>query len=69
MVERLVRAAGADREGRTKEEARATGGTRPQGNSTVIALLRRRLGETLVGLGGRLGGTPAGHAADPAAAR
>jgi hypothetical protein len=66
LLEHLVRAAAADREGWMREAARDAGDARPREGSPVVALVRRHLGDSLVGIGERLSGTPASHAADPA---
>jgi hypothetical protein len=68
LMDHAARAARADREGWLRDVSAPTGGSRTHELATVVGMMRRRLGETLVRAGERLRGTPAGHAANPAAA-
>jgi hypothetical protein len=58
-IERLVRRAGAGGEGRHEEASWSPDGVVPRGGTAAIALVRRRLGTALVGIGEWLRGAPA----------
>jgi hypothetical protein len=57
-----------NREGWMRAAAVPTAGGRTRRMPSTVGLMRRRVGDALIGVGERLRGTPAGHAADPAAA-
>ena len=56
------------REGWRREASLPTGGNRAHALATVVGSMRRHIGGALVRVGERLRETPAGHAANPAAA-
>jgi hypothetical protein len=62
MVDHLVRRAEADGAGRQEEATWSPGGVLRRGGLAAVALVRRRLGATLVGIGERLYGTAASDA-------
>jgi hypothetical protein len=62
-VDHLVRLAETDYEGRPQKAAWSTERTDARRWSAAVVLVRQHLGETLVGIGERLRGTPAGDAA------
>jgi len=62
-----ARVARVGREGWIREASVPTGGTRTWGMATIVGLMRRHLGESVVRAGERLQGTPADHIVDSAA--
>ncbi len=63
-ADHATRVARVGREGWLRETSVPTGGSRPRRAASVVGLMRRQVGGALVGIGGRLQGTPAGHVTD-----
>ncbi|MFL5762016.1 MAG: hypothetical protein ACJ789_20145 [Thermomicrobiales bacterium] len=68
LMDHTTRVARVDREGWLREATAPTGSNRAPKLTTFVGSLRRHLGGALVGVGEHLRGTPAAHAAHPAAA-
>ena len=64
-----ARVARADREGWMREALVLNGGGRTRMTASGVGSVRRCLGAAVVSVGVRLQGSPAGHAANPAASR
>jgi hypothetical protein len=68
LAEHMARVARVDRDAWMREASVSTGVGHTRGISTVVASIRQWVGVAVVRAGERLQGTPAGRAADRAAA-